>query len=293
MPVPEKMLPPPPLPIELPDVRAALIRRHWLGVQRFSFQHGYHSTLTTMTGWQCARWADDVSGVQSLTFTPVHAGALASTVGKLVRAMGCQSGEVVADLSMAVDGAVSARLLRDGWRPMGRMFSAHMLPTDGAWRSRLKPLPEGVIVREVTDAKTMADFTAVQELAYRESYGTPEGATSKFYADPHSLIGQDVVGLVLYVVLGAGVERPARSACLIRAEGLVSIANDAAIPEVRGQHLSEVLLNSLLFTAKHQYGCDEVVYVTTPEARSIAARLGVQVVDRYRWMVPSAVAVEG
>jgi len=292
---------PPPVPTSelsnpicyLPDLRAAFIRRHWLGVQRFTFGTGYHSTFTTLPGWQCARWADDASGTQSLTLTPVHDGAFASTVEKLVHAMQCGPGEVVCDLSMALDSEVAARMLKNGWRPMGRMFSAHLLPCGPANHLALKAQPDGVVIREVLDRKTMADFIAVQEVAYRESYGAPPGATSQFYTAPQSLIGPDVVSYVLYIRTTEGTEIPARSACLIRAEGLVSVANDAAIPEVRGHHLSECLLRALLLHAWLKFGVLECVYVTTPEARSIAARLGVPVVDRYRWMVPTVGEAEG
>lgn len=294
VPPPREKTAPPPVPTAapalprelLPDLRAAYIRRHWLGVQRFSFGVGYHSTLTTLPGWQCARWADDASGTQSLTVTPTHEGAFASTIEKLVHAMQCGPGEVVCDLSMALDSEVAARMLKNGWRPVGRMFSAHLLPAGPANHLALKSQPEGVVIREVLDAKTMADFTAVQEVAYRESYGAPPGATSNFYVAPQSLIGQDVAAYVLYIRAQDGTERPARSACLIRSEGLVSVANDAAIPEVRGHHLSECLLRALLLHAWLKFGVEECIYVTTPEARSIAARLGVPVIDRYRWFVP-------
>ena len=282
----ERMPPPPPLRLELPDVRAAAIRRHWIGVAQHGFLHGYHSTFTTMPGWYCARWADDASGMQGLTLFPAHDGALCAQAEFMVKAMDAKDGEAGAELSVTVDTAVTARLQKGGWRQVGGMLSVHTLPL--LVGPHLKPIPSNCTVQVVSNATTLADFAVVQERAYRESYGTPEGSTAKFYASPYSLIGPDVHAQVLYLD-----GKPVRATALVRSHGLVSLANDAAIPEVRGLHLSECSIRLALAAAWQLFGVDEVVYVTVPEARSIAARIGLPVVDRYRRMVPTRVEAVG
>ena len=205
-----------------------------------------------------------------------------TVAGGYLRRLAARPGEVLAETSPVVDFECEEGLRRRGWE-VGYSLPVHLIPVrDPAWPLRLRDLPPGHTIREVTDEKGLADYAFVQELAHRESYDLPRGSTSLFYASLASVCGPDVLAAVLY----DDRDQPVRTACVYRSHGLVSGAGGAAVPRVRGAHLGEPLMRWLTRPAVEVFGAHEVIHITMPVARPIAQRLGFPVIDQYRRWVP-------
>lgn len=155
----------------------------------------------------------------------------------------------------------------------------HEIPT-ATGAMALESLPPGFTIERVETEEQVAEFSWVQDAAYREVYDLPRGCFGLFYSRPESIIGPDTIAALVY---DPGHE-PVRAAYLIRSEGLVSGVGGAVVPHWRGHHLGEPLMEYLRTAARVEFSADIVYHETMPIAMPIARRLGLkQVFSLWRW----------
>ena len=263
-------------PLASGSLRSALLRCHWLEVQRHIYGHSAHGSAATIPGgWEAFLWQRDNRKVALVC------SAGASSLSPAIDFIhGLGAGWTILVEIEALDPLCLE--LEDAGFVSDYLLPGHFIPTSPYWKDQAfvgRPFPP-LRMRFVESPETLADFAFVQDQAYRASYDWPKGCAGLFYTDPASLIGPDSVGLVLYEADGL----PVRTAALIHKRGIVAGVAGAAVPSVRGQHLGEQLMYALLHVARRTWGAEEVHHITMPCARPIAARLGLETVTMYhRW----------
>lgn len=273
------------MPNDSGSLRSALLRAHWLDVQRHIYAHSAHGYAMDMPGgWLACAWRRDARATVLLIQRDPF--ARLEPALRFIEPLRPEWTIMVETEGEELDG----QLTEAGFEP-DYLLPGHFIPVTKAIsllaRSGERDLnnPFGgdrAHARYVTNLETLGDFAYVQDQAYRATYDWPKGCASLFYTDPGSLIGPDSLGVVLY--LG---DMPVRTAALIHKRGIVAGVAGAAVPDVRGRHLGEILMGLLLFRARELWGAEHVHHITMPCARPIAARLGLEhVTTYYRWRLP-------
>lgn len=261
------------MPLDSGSLRSALLRQHWLDVQRHVYGHSAHGFATTIPGgWDVFNWERDNRRGLLACARPF------ARVEPLRRFLAAMPDWPVL---IEVEGdELDEELTAAGFEP-DCLLPGHFIPTSDDFRSRFRFVIRPT--RLVTNAETLADFAYVQDQAYRATYDWPKGCASLFYTDPASLIGPDVAGIVLYDANGL----PVRTASIVHKRGIVAGVAGAAVPSVRGKHFGEQLMFELLYLARQWWGAEYVHHITMPCAVPIATRLGLETVTMYyRWSRP-------
>lgn len=153
----------------------------------------------------------------------------------------------------------------------------HRIPVD---ELDLEPLPANFGSRFVCHDRGVAEFAALQDRAYAESYAYHSGCAGSFFSHPTSLVGADVSACLV----SDEYQNPVRGGQIIRAGGRVWGMSGAADPRVRGQHLGDEVWRRLLGAAQISHGAFEVWHATMPIAMPIATRHALEEVARWtRW----------
>lgn len=164
-----------------------------------------------------------------------------------------------------------------GLTPAIRQTGAVMRALEAARLPR--ELPEGFTLVAVDDEPGVAAYQAVTSAAYQASYGIDEAGA---LVTPQALLGHEhVQSWVVY----RGTE-PVRVISGFLAHGVVGAHAGAAVPAIRGMHLSEPLLSHVAAWG-YARGATHLVGVAMPQAVPILARIGASLVEDYvTWRIP-------
>lgn len=256
------------------------VDNHWLEVQRHIHRYAQHGFVIERLGWTICGWAWGGRGnvialpregeVQSLDF-PLAVIEVGPSI--MARTLGDRTRWTIQTASHGADG-LGGELVSAGFEVKYTMPVWLRGPDvlDELWKHtketavshpELMPL---VDVKGVSNAETLADFAAVQEAACRASFGWSPGEAAMFYANPQSLVGRHTLGLVLYL---AG--RPVRTVTLYLFEGIASIGGGACVPEFRGMHLGNLLIQ-LAVEEAFERGAEVVVGFSQPQGIPVGKR---------------------
>ena len=146
-------------------------------------------------------------------------------------------------------------------------------------------MPEGVVVRRVTDLRGGAAFAAVAGAAYA-SLGMREGTTPVLFADLDTLAAAHIVSFVAY---DESDERPGETAALRPvAATLLHMSHGVAllnwvgtVPEARGRGLAAAMTR-VASNAGFDAGCTIASLQASEMGEPVYRRLGYREITRYR-----------